>query len=115
MRKSRVEQGNHKQLIEMVVTLGAVAFVIVIAVLLSSHGTRRPGGAKRVEADGVTYIACGGVIWVPNNLQTPKDNEPQSFNVKFRDEQGADRQLHRVRMLRITDLPLDTPECMNSR
>jgi hypothetical protein len=114
MRKRGVEEWSRKKQIELVAFLASIVLALVLLVLRSSHEARRPGGPTRVEADGVTYIACGGAIWVPNNLQTLKDDEPQNYNVKFRDAQGVDRELHRVRRLRITDLPMDAPECANS-
>jgi hypothetical protein len=113
MRKSRVEQWSRKKKIELVATLAPIVFVMVLVVLLSSHGTRRPGGPKRVEADGATYVACQGVLWLPNERWAVGDTEAWGYAVRYRDARGIDHELHRVRLLHITDLPNDTPECAN--
>ena len=117
MRKSRVEQWSRKQQIELVAILATIVFVLGLGVFLSSYGTRtwRAGGPKRIEADGVTYVACQGALWLSHKSEVPNDNEPETFFVRFRDAQGVERELKRVRALRVTDLPLDAPECANSR
>lgn len=109
MRDTHAEWGNNMRKVELAL-IG-----VIVATLICSCGTSRAGGPKRVEADGVTYIGCQGALWLPNHLESPKDNEPQSYYVRFRDAHGVDHELHRVRMLRISDLPSDTPECVNSR
>jgi hypothetical protein len=98
-------------LIERLAWVVFVAVLVIGVTLLSSRGTRRAGNPKRIEADGVTYVACQGALWLPNNQQPERDNQPQSYEVVFRDAQGVNHELHLVRMLRISDLPSDTPEC----
>jgi hypothetical protein len=68
-------------------------------------------GPKRIEADGTTYIACGGATWIPSAKDTPYDNTPRTYDVFFKNTEGADRELKHVRTLRVTDLPDGTPEC----
>jgi len=89
--------------------------ILVLAAMLNSCAPPRLGGPKRIEADGVTYVACQGVLWAPNNSLGPRDSEPPNFEVRFRDAQGVDHDLKRVRILHVTDLPLNTPECLNQR
>ena len=112
MHNRHVEQGN---LMKALGISALVAIMLVAVTLLRLHGTRRAGVPKRIEADGVTYVACQGALWLPNNQQPERDNQPQSYKVRFRDARGVDHELHIVRMLRISDLPVDTPECANSR
>jgi len=112
MRNSRVEHGSPMKALG----LGAILAILLIGVmLLSLRGTRRADAPKRIEADGVTYVACQGVLRLPNNQEIGRDNQPQSYEVVFQDARGVNHELHRVRMLRITDLPTNTPECVNSR
>jgi hypothetical protein len=115
MRKSGVKQADHGKQKVQVAILVALVTVMMVAVLLSSRGTQRAGSPKRIEADGVTYVACEGALWLSHKSEAPNDNEPETFYVRFRDAQGVDHELKRVRALRVTDLPVDTPECANSR
>jgi hypothetical protein len=69
-------------------------------------------GPKRIEADGVSYIACDGVLWLQND-KIQIDNEPPTYHVLYRDAQGNQHELKMVRMLKITALPSDTPDCLN--
>ena len=94
---------------------------IFLAVVLLAIGTgivvrllRHPqGGPKLIEADGVRYIACGGAIWMRNDGNL-KDPATMTYEVLFKDAQGADRHLTMVRVLEITDLPSDMPVCKTS-
>ena len=100
----------------MILTYGSrsvlcVAFCSVMT--LSSCGPSRVG-PKEIEADGVTYIACGGALWLEND-KIQRDNEPSTFQVLFKDAQGNNHELKMVRMLKVTDLPDDTPACSNAR
>jgi hypothetical protein len=96
--------------------VGVILAVLLIgATLLRLRGTHRSGAPKRVEADGITYVACQGVLWLPNNQEPERGNQPQTYEVRFRDARGVDRVLHMVKMLRITDMPSNTPECLNPR
>ena len=106
----RGQQGNARQIL-----CKRFSEMLVLAAMLSSCAPPRVGGPKRIEADGVTYVACRGVLWAPNNSLGLKDNEPPNFEVRFRDAQGVDHDLKRVRMLHVTNLPMYTPECLNQR
>jgi hypothetical protein len=92
-----------------------VVIVSIIVTLVSPHSTHRAGGPKRIEADGMVYLACQGVLWLPNERWVVGDTEAVGYEVRYRDARGIDHELHKVRMLRISDLPSDTPECLNSR
>lgn len=85
----------------------AVAFCA--AVSFSSCGTPRTG-PKLIEADGVRYTACDGAIWARDDGNS-KDPGTMTYEVLFKDAQGANHHLTMVRELRITDLPADTPAC----
>jgi hypothetical protein len=85
---------------------------ISIALALSACSRTSRTGPQRIEADGRTYMACGGAISLPNTHE-PKDNEPATYVVLFRDSRGVDHTLQKVRNLTITDLPPDTPECLH--
>lgn len=87
--------------------------VFCLATTLSSCG-RSQVGPKKIEADGVTYIACGGALWLEND-KIQRDNEPPTFQVLYKDAQGNNHELKMVRMLKVTDLPDDTPACSNVR
>jgi hypothetical protein len=64
-------------------------------------------GPKLIEADGVTYAACGGALWVQN--ENPRNIEPITFEVLFQDAQGINHELKGVRMLKVTDLDSNSP------
>jgi hypothetical protein len=83
------------------------------AVTLSSCHASRPG-PKLLEADGVTYTACGGALWIAD-VKEPKDDEPPTYEVIYKDAHGSKHQITRVRTLKITDLPDDTPACSNPK
>jgi hypothetical protein len=106
---------KQKSLMECLGLMVFVALVVIAVTLLTPHKVQRAGVPKRVEADGITYLACQGVLWLPNERWVVGDTEAQGYEVRFRDAHGVDHELHRVRMLRISDLPSDTPECVNSR
>ena len=68
-------------------------------------------GAKSIEADGVTYIGCSGVLWFAAVTQRDPANTSY-YDVFFKDVDGRTRELQRVRTLRVTDLPKDFPACI---
>jgi hypothetical protein len=110
MGNRRVEHGG----LLKALGVGAILAILLIgATLLRLRGTHRFSAPKRIEADGITYVACLGVLWLPNNQQSERSNQPQTYEVRFRDARGVDHELHMVRMLRISNLPIDTPECTN--
>jgi hypothetical protein len=84
------------------------------AALLSAYGAAPRPGPKLVQADGVTYTACGGALWIAD-MKEPNDNEPPTYEVIFKDAHGTKHQLAKVRTLRITDLPDNTPACSNPK
>lgn len=86
-----------------------LAFLSVIT--LSSCYATRPG-PKLVEADGAAYTACGGALWF-EDMKEPKDNEPRTYEVIYKDAHGIKHQLTKVRSLKVTDLPDNTPACSN--
>jgi hypothetical protein len=89
------------------------AITILAVVPLCACGSSN-NGPKLIQADGVTYTACGGALWVPNETP-PTAVDSKSYEVLFQDADGTKHHLQRVRVLRITDLPSDTPACRNSR
>ncbi len=68
---------------------------------------------KLIEADGVTYAACGGALWVEQEDGNPRDIDSRSWAVLFKDAEGTTHPLKRVRMLKVSDLPSNAPECIN--
>jgi len=92
---------------------GQSTFLIVLTFFsvatLNACTATRPG-PKLVEADGVAYTACGGALWF-EDIREPKDNEPRTYEVIYKDAQGTKHQLTKVRTLKITDLPDNTPAC----
>ena len=80
------------------------------AALLSACGDSPRPGPKLVEADGATYTACGGALWIVDTKE-PKDDEPRTYEVIYKDPRGTKHQLTKVRTLKITDLPDNTPAC----
>lgn len=87
--------------------LGSAALCNLI-VLAACTGA--PAGPKRIEADGNIYIACSGAIWIPSAKDTAADNTPTTY-VFFKDPDGKNRELKRVRTLLPTKLPDSAPEC----
>ena len=67
-------------------------------------------GPKLIDADGSSYFACNGGIWLVNE-GNPKDPGEKSYYVSFKDAQGVTHELKRVRMLKVTDLPDDASAC----
>jgi hypothetical protein len=101
--------------IDWIVGTVAGAVLLAIAVLLCVRMVRPPRtGPQLIEADGMTYIACGGAVWVPTEGNF-KDPGERSFHVLFKDAQGMMHELNRVRILRVTDLQSDTTSCVTSR
>jgi len=82
------------------------------AVEICSCHAPRPG-PKLIEADGVTYTACGGALWLRNDGNL-KDPSTMNYDVQFQDAQGLNHHLKMVRMLKVTELPDDTPLCNSS-
>lgn len=90
---------------------GAVLFVMlccVAALLISCR--RRDDGPKLIEADGISYVACGGAVWLLDDSNF-KDPGTWSYQVIFNDAQGIHHELKRVRILNITRLPRNAPAC----
>jgi hypothetical protein len=89
----------------------AMAILAVVPVCACGSSNNGP---KLIQADGVTYTACGGALWVPDET-APTSVDSKTYEVLFEDADGTKHQLQRVRNLRITDLPSDTPACTKSR
>src|ERR1700730_11905567 len=96
---------KQRSLIERVAWVVFLSVLLLAGTLFSPHRVQRAGVPKRSEADGVTYIACQGVLWLPNQRWVVGDTEAQRYQVRFRDRRGVDRERYRVKMLRISDLP----------
>lgn len=95
--------------------LRSVVRIVVLAIAASFGScSSQPAGPKLIEADGVTYVACGGAVW-GRNEGNPKDPNSWSYEVVFKDVKGDTHELERVRMLKVTDLPSDTPACAKPR
>jgi len=62
----------------------------------------------------VAYTASGGALWIAD-IREPKDNEPRTYEVIYKDPQGTKHQLTNVWTLRITELPDNTPACSNPK
>lgn len=91
----------------------AIALLAIGTSMVMGLMRHRQVGPKMVEADGVIYIACGGAIWMRNDGNL-KDPATMTYEVLFKDAQGADHHLTMVRVLKITDLPNDMPVCKTS-
>jgi hypothetical protein len=63
-----------------------------------------------IEADGVSYTACGGVISMLDDSNL-RDSETWSYDVRFTDARGVNHELKSVRNLKITSLPLHSAAC----
>ena len=84
--------------------IGTIFFAALIGSCRAPHA-----GPKLVEADGVTYAACGGALWVQN--ENPRNIEPVTFEVLFQDARGINHELKGVRTLKVTDLESNSPAC----
>lgn len=90
------------------ISVSLVAFCIVAAVLASCRA--RDMGPRLIEADGVNYTACGGVISMLDD-GNQRDSETWSYDVRFTDARGVNHELKSVRNLRITSLPPHSAAC----
>jgi hypothetical protein len=70
-------------------------------------------GLKLIQADGITDTACAGALWGADET-APASVDSRTYEVLFEGADGTKHQLKRVRNLRITDLPSDTPACSKS-
>ena len=104
-RKSQNMSQSHQ------LKLCLIAAVYGVVQVSSCHAPRP--GPKLIEADGVTYTACGGALWLRNDGNL-KDPSTMNYDVQFQDAQGLNHHLKMVRMLKVTDLPDDTPLCNSS-
>jgi len=89
-----------------------LAATIFGAASLSSCGSPH-AGPKLIEADGVSYTTCTGVLALgaEGDYRNP---DAASYEVVFTDADGKRHDLKRVRTLYTKDLPSDTPECARS-
>src|ERR1700742_815320 len=60
---------------------------------------------KLIEADGQTYVACEGFIWVSTQSS---DLSGASYSVKFTQKDNISRDLRGVKKLDISDLARDS-------
>jgi hypothetical protein len=90
------------------------AVVFSAAALLCACSAPKTG-PKLIEADGITYTACGGALWVEDGELNVRDIDSRSYEILFVDAKGITHKLQRIRKLKITDLPSDTPACMTPR
>ncbi len=67
-----------------------------------------------VEADGQTYTACGGAIWMLNEGNL-KGGGSKSYEVIFTDPQGVRRDLKRVRALSVREFASEPAACSSPR
>jgi hypothetical protein len=96
--------------------VATVSAAILMTIILFARVLLRPArtGPKLIEADGATYFACGGALWLPTE-GTFKDPDAISYNVLFKDTEGRTHELKRVRKLKVTDLPTGAPACARSQ
>lgn len=85
------------------------AFVVSCGAPLGGHPS-----SQLVEADGQTYTACGGAIWMLNEGNV-KGGGSKSYEVIFVDPQGVRRDLKRVRILSVRKFPSEPAACLSPR
>lgn len=61
------------------------------AVLLLNSCKAPRAEPNLIDPDGVTYARCQGAIWIPKETSVPLNDEPVSYEVRFKDAQGVDR------------------------
>jgi hypothetical protein len=91
-------------------TVVSGALILTLGILLWTNLHPGKNGPKSIEADGVNYIACSGVSLSAD--ATTRDPDNTSYDLTFKDVAGRTRELKRVRVLHITDLPENEPYCM---
>jgi hypothetical protein len=92
----------------------SMAFVPAFLFSLLLAGCRRTdAGPKVIQADGHTYIACGGVLTVHSPREGPYDNNPGTSEVLYQDPQGVRHHLIKVRSLTVTPFAGDPRICAN--
>jgi hypothetical protein len=91
--------------------LGATLTVLAgMCLIACGSGTK---GSAIVDADGVRYIACGGVVSLSGRGNV-YDPNTRNYEVLFTDPQGKQHDLRMVRMLTITPLPKNSLACGSS-
>ena|ERR1700722_2237280 len=92
----------------------SLAFVLAFSFSLLLAGCRRTdAGPKVIQADGHTYIACGGVLTVHSPREGPYDNNPGTSEVLYQDPQGVRHRLIKTRSLTVTPFAGDPRICAN--
>jgi hypothetical protein len=79
-------------------------------VLLIGGCSKTDPGPKVIRADGVDYVACGGILTV-RSPHEPKDIDPGTYQVMFEDPKGVKHGLSRVRSLSVTPLKSNPTAC----
>jgi hypothetical protein len=80
----------------------SLAFVPAFSFSLLLAGCRRTdAGPKVIQADGHTYIACGGVLNVHSSQEGPYDENPGTSEIWYEDPQGVRHHLTKVRSLTV--------------
>jgi hypothetical protein len=87
--------------------------ICIIAFFVSCNTSQSGHGPQLIEADGKTYTACGGALWLHDDKNV-KDPATWSYEVIFADAAGVRHDLKRVRVLKVTDLPAGTSACNRS-
>ena len=90
------------------IAVSLVALCMSAAMLASCRP--RDMGPRLIEADGVSYAACGGVISALDD-SNQRDPETWSYDVWFTDARGVKHELKMVRNLKITSLPPHSAAC----
>jgi hypothetical protein len=93
-----------------VLLLGILAFSAIFWFFVLKIPPSPKTGPKMIEADGATYVACGGALWLANEGPS-KDPGEMSYRVLFKDADGQSHELKLVRMLKVSDLPPGSSYC----
>jgi hypothetical protein len=79
----------------------SILALAIMVCMLSSFACRTPSGIssapKIIEADGVEYIACSGLITVYQPSRDVADSSQQTYEITFTDEFGESIDLKQVK------------------
>jgi hypothetical protein len=108
--------GRHKTVTPFgaIVTMAVILTLVLVVAFVLKTPHSSASSPKLIRADGVEYVACEGALWLPSDGDS-KNPDTMSYSVIFRDAEGRTRELKRVHMLKVMDLPKDTPRCARTR
>jgi hypothetical protein len=79
-----------------------LALVLVLSCLMASCGVSTRESPQMIEADGQTYSACQGLVWIS---EVGGWGSETTFRVKFTDAAGLSQTIQGIKKLHMSELP----------